>query len=113
MAMPTAPTQPPTPAQPPKTYVSFTMSDGDNLQYNQHRMAQLWQDPVRGTIPIGWTISPTLIRVAPPLAAYYTPTATPNAELVAAPSGAGYILPSFRPTTYLPALLPRPRHTQI
>jgi len=107
IAMPTAPVQPPTPAQPPKTYVSFTLSDGDNLQYNQHRMAQLWQDPVRGTIPIGWTISPTLIRVAPALAAYYTRTATPNAELVAAPSGAGYMLPSCWPAEYLPAFLQR------
>ena len=85
---------PEAPAQPSKKYISFTMSDGDNLQYDQHRMAQLWQDPVRGTIPIGWTISPTLIRVAPALAAYYTRMATPNDELVVAPSGAGYILPS-------------------
>jgi GxGYxYP putative glycoside hydrolase C-terminal domain/GxGYxY sequence motif in domain of unknown function N-terminal len=94
-------------ALPPKAYVSFTISDGDNLQYNQHRMAQLWQDPVRGTIPIGWTISPTLVRVAPALAAYYTRTATPNDELVAGPSGAGYMLPSCWPAAYLPAFLQR------
>jgi len=105
IAMPTAPVQPTPPAQPPKKYISFTMSDGDNLQYNQHRMAQLWQDPVRGTIPIGWTISPTLVRVAPALAAYYTRMATPNDELVAGPSGAGYILPSCWPAAYLPAFL--------
>ncbi len=112
-----APAQPEAPAQPtampeapalsPKTYVSFTMSDGDNLQYNQHRMAQLWQDPVRGTIPIGWTISPTLVRVAPALAAYYTRMATPNDELVVGPSGAGYMLPSCWPAAYLPAFLQR------
>ena len=105
IAMPTAPVPPTPPAQPSKTYVSFTMSDGDNLQYDQHRMAQLWQDPVRGTIPIGWTISPTIIRVAPALAAYYTRMATPNDELVVGPSGAGYILPSCWPAAYLPAFL--------
>jgi hypothetical protein len=105
IAMPTPPVQPTPPAQPPKKYISFTMSDGDNLQYDQHRMAQLWQDPVRGTIPIGWTISPTLIRVAPALAAYYTRMATPNDELVVGPSGAGYILPSCWPAAYLPAFL--------
>ena len=105
IAMPTAPVQPTPPAQPPKKYISFTMSDGDNLQYDQHRMAQLWQDPVRGTLPIGWTISPTLIRVAPALAAYYTRMATPNDELVVGPSGAGYILPSCWPAAYLPAFL--------
>src|SRR5258706_6116340 len=26
----------------PKAYVSFTISDGDNIQYDQHRMAQIW-----------------------------------------------------------------------
>jgi hypothetical protein len=96
-----------TPARLPKSYLSFTLSDGDNLQYNQHRMAQLWQDPVRGTIPIGWTVSPTLARVAPALAAYYTRTATPNDELVVGPSGAGYMLPSCWPAAYLPAFLQR------
>ena len=98
---------PDTPAGPSKAYLSFTISDGDNLQYNQHRMAQLWQDPVRGTIPIGWTISPALVRAAPALAAYYTRTATPNDELVAGPSGAGYILPSCWPAAHLPAFLQR------
>jgi hypothetical protein len=105
IAMPTVPVPPTPPAQPSKKYISFTLSDGDNLQYNQHRMAQLWQDPVRGTLPIGWTISPTLIRVAPTLAAYYTRMATPNDELVVGPSGAGYILPSCWPAAYLPAFL--------
>ncbi len=89
----------------PKAYVSFTISDGDNLQYDQHRMAQLWQDPARGSIPIGWTISPALVRVAPALAAYYARTATPNDELVAGPSGAGYMLPSYWPAERLPAFL--------
>jgi hypothetical protein len=93
------------PIMSPKAYVSFTISDGDNLQYDQHRMAQLWQDPARGSIPIGWTISPALVRVAPALAAYYARTATPNDELVAGPSGAGYMLPSYWPAERLPAFL--------
>jgi hypothetical protein len=89
----------------PKAYVSFTMSDGDNLQYDQHRMAQLWKDPVRGTIQIGWTISPSLARVAPSLAAYYLNTASPNDELIAGPSGAGYMFPSDWPLEQLPPFL--------
>jgi putative glycoside hydrolase with GxGYxYP motif len=91
----------------PKAYVSFTISDGDNLQYDQHRMVRLWQDPARGTIPIGWTISPALLRVTPVLAGYYTRTATPNDELIAGPSGAGYMLPSHWPSEHLPAFLQR------
>jgi putative glycoside hydrolase with GxGYxYP motif/GxGYxY motif-containing protein len=89
----------------PRAYVSFTISDGDNVQYDQHRMARLWGDPVRGSIPIGWTISPALLQVAPPLAAYYMRTATPDDELIAGPSGAGYMLPSNWPEEQLAAFL--------
>jgi GxGYxYP putative glycoside hydrolase C-terminal domain/GxGYxYP_N second domain/GxGYxYP third domain/GxGYxYP_N 1st domain len=89
----------------PKAYVSFTISDGDNLQYDQHRMAALWKDPVRGTIPIGWTISPSLVQTAPSLAAYYMGTASPNDELIAGPSGVGYMFPSDWPQAQLPAFL--------
>ncbi len=89
----------------PKAYVSFTISDGDNLQYDQHRMAALWRDPVRGSFPIGWTISPSLVQTAPSLAAYYISTASPNDELIAGPSGAGYMYPSQWPQAQLPAFL--------
>src|SRR6266702_3655343 len=89
----------------PKVYVSFTISDGDNLQYDQHRMAGLWKDPARGTMPIGWTISPSLVQTAPSLAAYYMTTASSNDELIAGPSGAGYMFPSNWPQVQLPAFL--------
>jgi hypothetical protein len=89
----------------PKAYVSFTISDGDNLQYDQHRMAALWKDPVRGSIPIGWTISPSLVQTAPSLAAYYMSTASPNDELIAGPSGAGYMYPSDWPQQQLSPFL--------
>lgn len=91
----------------PRAYVSFTMSDGDNLQYDQHRMARLWGDPGRGSIPIGWTISPVLLQAAPSLAAYYQGTATPNDELITGPSGAGYMLPSAWPGEQLSPFLTR------
>jgi GxGYxYP putative glycoside hydrolase C-terminal domain/GxGYxYP third domain/GxGYxYP_N second domain/GxGYxYP_N 1st domain len=92
-------------ASTPKAYVSFTISDGDNLQYNQHRMLALWKDPVRGTLPIGWTISPSLVQTAPSLATYYMGTMSPNDELIGGPSGIGYMYPSEWPQTQLPAFL--------
>ena len=94
-----------TPEVPYKTYVSFTFSDGDNLQFNQHRMYHLWQDPARGSFPIGWTISPVLQEAAPALAEYYKQTATERDELIAGASGAGYIRPSQWPHKQLPAYL--------
>ena len=88
-----------------KVYVSFTMSDGDNLQYSQHRMHNRWDDPAHGSIPTGWTISPVLVQDIPVLASYYVQNATPNDELIAGPSGAGYMFPSQWPAERLPGFL--------
>ncbi len=88
-------------------YVSFTISDGDNLQYSQHRMKNIWRDDARGSIPIGWTISPSLMHVAPALAEYYRASATLNDELIAGPSGAGYMFPSHWPPEHLDYFLQR------
>jgi hypothetical protein len=90
-----------------RIYVSFTVSDGDNLQYIQHRMLQRWQDPARGSFPLGWTISPVLAQAAPEMAAYYARTATANDELLAGPSGAGYMYPSQWPQQQLSSFLQR------
>src|SRR5262249_34747033 len=88
-------------------YVAFTLSDGDNLQYIQHRMLQRWQDPARGSFPLGWTISPVLSQAAPAMAAYYVRTATAHDELLAGPSGAGYMYPSQWPQQQLTSFLQR------
>jgi hypothetical protein len=90
-----------------KIYVSFTMSDGDNLQYCQHRMLRLWSDSARGSVPIGWTISPALLEAAPAMAQFYLDSATPNDELIAGPSGAAYIFPSRWPRAALSQFLRR------
>ena len=90
-----------------KVYVSFTMSDGDNLQYCQHRMLYLWHDSNRGSLPIGWTLSPAIMQAAPAMANYYMSSATHNDEFVAGPSGAGYIFPSRWPTEQLAPFLRR------
>jgi hypothetical protein len=95
------------PAATKKVYLSFTISDGDNLQYCQHRMLRLWHDPVRGSLPIGWTIAPALLEAAPSLAAYYVSTATPNDELIAGPSGASYMFPSHWPVDHFSPFLQR------
>jgi hypothetical protein len=88
-------------------YVSFTVSDGDNLQYIQHRMLQRWQDPARGSLPLGWTVSPALSQAAPAMAAYYVRTATAQDEFIAGPSGAGYMYPSQWPQQQLATFLQR------
>lgn len=87
------PKAPPVPKLENKVYVTFVMSEGDNLQYNQHAMRRLWDDPARGRVPITWTTTPLLLEAAPGILGYYQRTATPNDVLIAGPSGAGYINP--------------------
>src|SRR6266704_1942393 len=81
------------------------MSDGDNLQYCQHALRRLWDDPARGKVPIGWTFPPTFYQTMPDLAAYYGRTASANDEFIAGPSGGAYILPACWPRKLLPQFI--------
>jgi hypothetical protein len=91
----------PKPMQAPKLenkiYLTYTFSEGDNFQYNQHRMRIIWDDPNRGKVPINWTSSPLLYDGAPAILDYYRTTATDNDLLIAGPSGAGYFYPAAWP----------------
>src|SRR5262249_39372530 len=61
-----------------KIYVSFTMVEGDNIQYDQHRLRQLWDDPSRGQVSLGWSINVLLLDIAPSMLSYFQRTQTPN-----------------------------------
>ena len=75
-----------------KIYLAIFLSDGDNVQYCQHRMSVLWDNKDRGMIPMNWTVSPGLADIGPGILNYYYDTATPNDCLVSGPSGLGYSL---------------------
>ena len=65
---------PPVPKKPElenKIYLSFFMSDGDNVQYCQHQMSVLWGNKSRGQVPLNWTVSPGLADIGPGLLNYY------------------------------------------
>ncbi|MFH5804872.1 protein containing Coagulation factor 5/8 type [Alienimonas sp. DA493] len=78
-----------------KAYVALFISDGDNVQYNQHAMRRLWDRTAagRGEVPLNWTISPALVDLGPGLLNYYYRTATPADCFVTGPSGLGYLMP--------------------
>lgn len=73
-----------------KIYVTLMFGEGDNLQYNQHRMRVMWDDAGRGKVPVNWTSSPLLYDAAPTMLQYYQQTATENDLLITGPSGVGY-----------------------
>lgn len=91
---PTASESESTPALEDKVYVTLTFTEGDNLQYDQHRMRELWDDAKRGAVPINWSLSPLLADAAPTMLDFYHRTATHNDHLMCGPSGSGYIYPT-------------------
>jgi GxGYxYP putative glycoside hydrolase C-terminal domain/GxGYxY sequence motif in domain of unknown function N-terminal len=102
-------TQPPAPvpALANKIYLSLIMVEGDNIQYDQHRLRQIWDDPGRGQVPLGWSISVLLLDIAPAMLNYFQRTQTANDLLVAGPSGAGYTYPVMWPSSALPKYMQR------
>ncbi len=104
--------QPPTtvPQLANRIYVTLTMSEGDNVQYDQHRMRMIWDDPNRGRVPINWSISPLLLDAGRSMLSYYQRTQTENDLLVAGPSGAGYTYPGEWPAADLSRYTERTGH---
>ena len=98
-----APAIPPPPPLENKIYVAMIFSDGDNVQYMQHFMKRTWGNPARGSVPMGWTVSPLSVDLDPAMLNYFYHTATTNDCLVSGPSGAGYTRLNFWGTNFLPA----------
>ena len=77
-----------------KVYISFIISDGDNLPVlTTNNFPKLWRSGVRGEIPLGWTISPSAYMLIPDIVDYYYSTASENDRFLAAVSGIGYMYP--------------------
>lgn len=82
----------PVDAKPGNIYVSIVLSDGDNLQFGQNALYNLWsRDENRGSIPVGTTMAAGLQEINPFLLEWYYSRMTPNDELVAGPSGFQFI----------------------
>ncbi len=79
---------------PDKTYVSFTISDGDAMGYDQTLLRHLHLDGLGSTnVPIGVSISPYLATDAPRIWDWIMKNVPDRVRFVAGPSGAGYAYP--------------------
>jgi hypothetical protein len=92
------------PAQPPEialdeqgVYLTFTLSDGDQLMMMSTAELGNWHSPERGQVCFNWEVQPLLAELAPALMEKYRLTATTSDCLIAGPSGAGYIVPPLAP----------------
>ncbi|MEU0071767.1 GxGYxYP domain-containing protein [Streptomyces sp. NPDC006332] len=96
----------PAPATANKHYVTFVISDGDNVAFNLWGLQQYFANPVRGSFDVGFGISPSLVDLAPgPLRWYYENASAGPAwdNFIAGPSGRGYTYPSHMPADALDA----------
>lgn len=88
-------------------YVSFLMSDGDNIQWmlgDLYSDSRWWGSDKRGSFPMGWAVSPMMLHVAPTVLERYYSEASAGEypdHFVVGPSGNGYLYPSM----YSPASL--------
>lgn len=78
-------------------YLTFTLSDGDQLMMMHTGELGNWYSPKRGRIAFNWETQPLLAELAPALLEKYISTSTDNDCLIAGPSGAGYIVPPLAP----------------
>ena len=77
-----------------KVYLSFVIVEsGDSPAYWAHVQKSVWEDPKRGSIPIGWSFGPALLEMMPSVAEYFFECIGPNDHLFLGPSGPCYTHP--------------------
>ncbi len=84
-------------------YVTFIMSDGDNLNYAKAmpNTSSYYGISTRGTIPFGWSLNPSVYEWLPQSASKLYSSMTTNDNFVASVSGYGYMMPNLYPADYL------------
>lgn len=86
-------------------YVSFVMSDGDNIQWMLNDLGEngkpWFGNSNRGSFDMGWAISPSMMDLAPTVAERYYKDASEGDAFVVGPSGGGYMYPSRYPAAEL------------
>ncbi len=78
--------------EPGKIYVAISLSDGDNVQFDQNSLYQIFKEGKRrGEVPVGVTMAAGLQELNPKLLEFYYKNLTQNDELTAGPSGFQFI----------------------
>ncbi len=78
-----------------REFMIFYVGDYDCAAWVYQRMADIWDDPNRGKIPLMWCISPVLDRRAAMALAAMRQSASANDYFASADNGAGYCLPGM------------------
>ncbi|MCQ2143417.1 MAG: hypothetical protein MJY56_05050 [Bacteroidales bacterium] len=76
-----------------KRFVLLYVGDYDAASWIYQTTTSIFDDPMRGTVPMMWSVSPILCRRAPMAMHYMWTHATENDYFAAADNGAGYLNP--------------------
>lgn len=76
-----------------KQFVTVYVGDYDSAAWLYRRVPEIWNDPARSTIPLGWAFNPNLADRMAPCMAWVRKTASKQDVFVAGDSGAGYLNP--------------------
>ena len=78
-----------------KIYLSFDLSEGDNISYSSFRLNDIMDAPAAAGI-MGWTFAPTLGEIAPNMMKYFNTKLGPDYSVVLPEQGVAYV--SMTPT---------------
>lgn len=78
-----------------KTYIMFYMGDYDSACWLSNFIPRLWDDPMRGNIPLAWAFNPNLSDRVPHVFDYVYHSKTENDFFISGDSGAGYLNPLY------------------
>jgi hypothetical protein len=85
-----------------RTYTLYYAGDYDSASWLANEFKNLWDDPKRGSVPVGWAINPNLYDRFPLLQPYLYKTRTANDFFISGDSGSGYLNPTqlFEPRQF-------------
>lgn len=78
-----------------KQFFIFYVGDYDASSWLSQTTPTIWDHPMRGKVPLMWSISPVLEERVPMAMEYRRETATSNDYFAAADNGAGYLMPGM------------------
>ncbi|MGA2254184.1 MAG: GxGYxYP domain-containing protein [Thermoguttaceae bacterium] len=78
-----------------RNFASIYVGDYDSAAWLYQKIPEIWDDPNRGQVPLGWAFNPALAQRFPVGLAYARATATANDTFIAGDSGFGYLNPGY------------------
>ena len=88
----------------PKTaYLTFILSDGDNLSHVFRQRQYQWLETQRGSVYLGYTFTPALFDLAPRMLKYFYSEAMSQDYIVGSHGGIGYVRSMYFGQGYYPS----------